>query len=374
MDILNTITKKLGGMFSSKSKDSVFGIDVGGSAIKVVQIRKKGGKAVLETYGSVALGPYGEEKKDVGQSIHLSKEALLKALIDVIRESNVTTTNAMMAIPASAALVFVIDLPPAVDERNLASVVPTEARRYVPVPISEVKLDWWPIPNVTLQSPEQSNTSTPPVKSEVLVAAVRNETITDFQTLGREAGLAMDSMEIEFFSSARAGIARDLRTVALLDIGASHTKLVIIEHGVVHDVHVINRGGQDITKALATSFSIPFSEAESIKRKLGITENALPEHKERIRESIDFIFSDVKNVMTQYEQKHNCTIDRIAISGGSALLPGLAEYMSTSFSYEIGFVDPFSNLEVPQFLTEVLKESGPEFAVAIGLAMRELGE
>src|SRR3989338_10070090 len=271
MDIFNTISKKIGGIFIGKSKDSVFGVDVGGSAIKVVQIKKKGGKAVLETYGSVALGPYGEEKKDVGQAIHLPKEALLKAFVDVIRESNVTTTNAIMAIPASAALVFVIDLPPAVDQKNLAGVIPTEARRYIPVPISEVKLDWWPIPNVDVRGPENENaTPNAPVKTEVLVAAVRNETISDFQELIREAGLSMDAMEIEFFSSIRSGASRDLRTVAFLDLVASHTKLMILDHSVVRDVHVINRGGQDITKSLATSFSIPFAEAESIKRKNGM--------------------------------------------------------------------------------------------------------
>ena len=85
-------------LFKRDTVESVVGIDIGTSAIKVVQLRRKGGKAVLETYGTLALGPYA--KGDVGQVTNLSAEDLAKAMTDTLRESNVTSSNCAIAIPA----------------------------------------------------------------------------------------------------------------------------------------------------------------------------------------------------------------------------------------------------------------------------------
>ena len=97
-------------MFSSdKSTQSVLGIDIGSSAIKVVQLKKKGGKAVLETYGAISLGPYG--KTDIGAITNLQTDDIVKALLDVMRESNVTVRSGIISIPSSSSLIFTISLP-----------------------------------------------------------------------------------------------------------------------------------------------------------------------------------------------------------------------------------------------------------------------
>ena len=131
-------------LFSKQSK-SVLGIDIGSSSIKMVQLRKKGGHAILETYGELALGPY--TGKPVGEAVNLPLEKIIEAINDMLKEKevNITTRVSGIAIPFASSLMAVIEMP-AVPQKQLAQMVPLEARKYVPVPISEVALDWYIIP------------------------------------------------------------------------------------------------------------------------------------------------------------------------------------------------------------------------------------
>src|SRR3989338_2789059 len=126
------------------SADSVIGIDVGSAYLKVVQLRRKSGRAVLETYGSLALGPYAG--LEIGRATHLPTQKISEALRDLMREAHVTSSHAGVAIPFEASLVTPIEMM-VTSERELETAVPIEARKYVPVPISEVNLDWWVIPD-----------------------------------------------------------------------------------------------------------------------------------------------------------------------------------------------------------------------------------
>src|SRR3989338_8252579 len=83
----------------NKSGESVVGVDIGTSSIKVVELRKKGGRAVLETYGTLSLGSYAE--MPMGSVTNLSVEQTVKALADIIRESNVTAKQAVFSVPSS---------------------------------------------------------------------------------------------------------------------------------------------------------------------------------------------------------------------------------------------------------------------------------
>src|SRR3989338_6868032 len=131
-------------MFGGSGEESAVGIDIGSSAIKVVEIKKKKGKAVLETYGSITLGPYAGG--EVGTVTNLPIEKVIEALKEVLKQSGTVTSSAALAIPVQSALIFSLELPPGVGEGELAQVVPTEARKYIPVPIDEVSIDYFLLP------------------------------------------------------------------------------------------------------------------------------------------------------------------------------------------------------------------------------------
>ncbi|HVU80280.1 MAG TPA: pilus assembly protein PilM, partial [Candidatus Paceibacterota bacterium] len=95
-------------MFSQEAK-SVLGVDIGTSAIKVVQLRRDKGKVILETYGAISLGPYAGV--EIGRATSLPADKIAEALKDVIREANVTTQDAAISIPYASSLISIIKLP-----------------------------------------------------------------------------------------------------------------------------------------------------------------------------------------------------------------------------------------------------------------------
>jgi type IV pilus assembly protein PilM len=362
----------LEGLFEKKT-DSVVGVDFGSSAIKLVQLKKRGGRAVLETYGELSLGPYAGI--ETGRATNLPVEKRVEALRDLMREANVTTKSAGLSIPLSATLLSLIEVP-TLDEKRMAEMVPIEARRYIPVPISEVTLDWWVIPQSQepLAAPEgvldhQQDQN----KSEVLLVAILNDAIARNKRIAQDLNLENVFYEIEIFAAARAALDQGIHPVMVLDMGAGSTKLYLVEHGIVKDSHIINRGSQDITLALASTLSIPIAQAEETKRAIGLSK--APEHK-AIHDAISIvlgnILSEASRVMLTFEKRTNKTLSKVVLTGGGAVLKGFVEEAQIFFKTETVAATPFEKVVAPAFLADILKTIGPEFAVAMGIALRKL--
>ena len=374
--VLKGLAGKLGGILKSAKGGSVIGIDVGASAIKVVQIKKEGAKAVLETYGSISVAPYADGV--VGQVMPVPEEALVKALLDLFKEANVTAKNSAMSIPASASLVFLVELPGNVDEKQLPEIIHNEARRYIPVPITEVSMDWWlvpkrPLDDVNDDSNKPSRQDIKDEKTKVLVAAIHNEALEKYKSLVNDAKIDTDFFEIEMFGSVRSTLGQDLGTNMIFDMGASKTKISIVDRGVIQDFHIINRGSHDITTALVTALSVNFHDAETMKKEYGLYDNPKqPKASEVIKGVLDYILFESSNVVLNYEKKYNKSIGKVVMIGGGVLLKGIMDAAQKKFNTETELGNPFKRIEAPAFLETVLSESGPEFAVAAGLALRKL--
>lgn len=360
------------------SGDSAVGVDIGSSAIKVVEIKRKGGKAMLETYGAIALGPYAGE--EAGRVTNLPVEKVVLALQEVLKQSDVTTSTLALSIPVQSSLIFTIELPAQIKDSEIAAIVPTEARKYIPVPITEVSIDYFVLPkkeesfaemNTDMTNAESATASGD--KINVLVVATQNDEVAKYRSIISGCNLSASFLEIEIFSSIRANFEHELSPVLLVDFGASRTKLSIIEFGMVKSYHTIDRGGADITNSISKSLSISFVEAEKMKKEFGLFGNTAEKSlADIIKVHIDYIFSETNNVLLGYGKKDNRTISKIIFTGGGALLKGLVEVAVNNFQAEIEIGHPFSKVTAPAFLDKVLLTMGPEFAVALGLALRKL--
>jgi type IV pilus assembly protein PilM len=353
---------------------SVLGIDVGSSAIKVVQLGEKNGRAVLENYGALALGPYAD--LDVGQATNLSKAKLKEALSDLLREANISVKKAAMSIPMGLTLLSLVEVPK-VDKKKLDSMIPIQARKLIPVPISEVMLDYWVLPerkedqDAYLDDKASAKQLAP--KLEVLIAGIHNETINKYREIKEGAGLQSYLYEIDIFSAIRAVVGRDDNLVMVVDMGAGTTKLAIVEAGILRMQHIINMGSQDISVTLSKSLSVSVTEGEKIKRELGLTGqyNGI-DVANAASMPLNHIFSQLNKVLLGYRKRTGHQVKKIILSGGGALLKGLPELAGKNVEAEIVVSEPFSRIETPVFLENTLKEAGPEFAVAIGLAIKAL--
>lgn len=372
----------LSGLFSlggKQSEGSVIGVDIGTSSAKVVQLRSSRGVAVLETYGEIALGPYADQP--IGKVVKLSPEKTAEALADLMKEANVTAKAAGISIPFSSSLVSILDLPK-VDAESLKRIVPIEARKYIPVPVSEVSLDWFVIPQdeATDSAFDQLETKTKiqAKGQEILLVAIQNQTLQAYQQIMGTVGLTAGFYEIEIFSAIRSALGHGLAPIMIVDFGASTTKMYVIERGIVRMTHLLTIGGQQITETLGRTMNWEFDKSERVKREKGlISSSAYAEDenariKEALLSTLSRVFSEVNRVLLSYGQRYNKNVSSVVLTGGGASLPGIVDAAKESLNAQVSLADPFSHTEAPAFLGDVLREIGPAFSVSLGLGLRKL--
>lgn len=363
--------------FWAKSK-SVVGVDIGSSSIKVVQLRKEKEQAILETYGELATGPYA--KRTIGQIVQLSEEMAMTMLTDLFRESGVKTKEAVVAIPMKSSFITLVKLP-MVAGKNTEDMIQFEARKYIPVPLSEVEMDWSildesePAESSDIQvSKKEKQKNNPKARLvNALLVVIHKNILQKYKGIFTKLGLKIKSFEIETFSSLRSSVFHQIAPVAVIDLGALTTKMGIVDKGVLKSSRAIDKGSQEITSTISKSLGISFERAEEMKRKVGMSNK--PEYKELVRviESVlSIIFIEVQQFMANYRNKHGDSVSKVVLTGGGSLLEGIMDMAVKNLGVEVVLSDPFSKTGYPVFLQGTLKKIGPSFSVAVGLALRGL--
>ncbi len=338
-------------------RSGVLGIDIGTSSIKVVQLKDVKGVPTLETYGELQLGPY--EGIDLGRGTHLPTPKLVEALIDILREAGATAKDATFALSYNASFTTTIQIP-TLEQEKLGTMVPVEARKYIPVSLSKVELNWFPL----AIHPEEKTTS-------VLVSAIYNEAQERYNNIMSGSALKVVLSEIEIFSMIRSVLAPTDDVVAILDCGASSTRLCIVKKGVVVKTHSIILSGVELTSALAKNLAIEFKNAENLKREVGLRGK---ESDARIQKTVISTFErglrEIHTVIKRYEEEDKVTVQKVVLCGSGALLKGMEVYIQDMFSRPVVHANSFSKVAYPAFLEDTLTQAGPTFAVAVGVALR----
>lgn len=340
----------------------VVGLDIGSASVKLVQLRFEKERALLETYGEVAAGPY--QDAPIGKVVSLGEDRLGEMIRDVWQESGASARKVIVGVPLRNSFVTFIDLPQ-MSERELARAIPFEARKYIPLPLSEVEIDWWPVSPLANKEEEGLESLT------VLLTAVQKETVSAYQRVVGKAQLSLAGFEIEIFSVARVAASAFRSSLIVLDIGAANTKTAIIDRGALRMARTINKGSQAWTLALSHTLGVDFERAEAMKRELGIQKRPETEQIRRaLTPLIDTIFDEIRRFQGEYERKFQRTIDKIVLAGGGALLPGLLDYAVEHFRREVFYADAFANISYPPLLSSIVSQLGASFAQAVGLALR----
>jgi len=346
------------GLFARRPR-SVVGIDIGAYSTKLVQLRYEGERAILETYGELLTGEYLKRAGPVGSGfLRFLDEDIAALLKDAIRESNVTAGEAVLSIPASAGFIVAVSFPP-ISPKEIQSAVPLEARKYVPIPLSEVILDW----NV-LETGEQRD------KIEVVLVAVPKDVVGKFKRIADLAGIKARALEVETFSVVRSLIGRDHIPTAIINLGHRSTTLSLVDRGQLKASHHFNRGTQELTRALERGLQLTPDRAETLKRDVGLSEKW--EEKEIasvLAPLVETIFADVRHAIQIHNQKAERKIQKINLTGGGAQLKGIVELAASRLGVEVTRGNPFQRLMVPPLIQPTLREISSSFSVAVGLAL-----
>lgn len=352
-------------MASFNPKQSFIGVDIGASSIKAVQLGDDNQRPRLMTYG------YLEQATDLIKSdTPASREAAISALKTLVRESRITTTKAIAALPSFTVFSSIISLP-LMTRKELNSAVRWEAKKFVPMPIDDLVLDWKLLKEAHELKPPAGQA---PKNLRVLITAAPKSLVKRYIDVFRAAGLQIVNLETEALALERSLIGTDPAPVMVVDIGASATDIAVIVDGIPLINRSIDVGGNTMTKSIAQSLNIDLDRAEQFKRDFGLS--TAQQGTTQIPKTIEFVLSSIVNeirfVLNLYRNQNAGPLQHIVLSGGSAFLLNLPEFLEKSVSIKTFVGDPWARVVYPVELKPALQEIGPRFAVATGLAMREL--
>ncbi len=372
-------------MFGSNNY-SYLGIDLGSSSIKVVELMNVKGRPRLMTYGFTEknISNIG----DTGLISDVNEAALI--LQDILKKSKTTSTKVVAALPNYSVFTSILTLP-ALNKKELAAAISWEAKKIIPLPLEEIILDWKiieefetggargqdsPLLDKSVMqdtNPLKKIFSKPQKSVKILLTGASKSLIKKYVDIFAKANLNLLSLETESFALIRSLLGSDKSTIMLIDMGASTSSVTIVKGGIPVLTRSLELGGQSITKAVSSALNVTMERAEQFKQDLALdaetSENSLPK---TVEQSFAPILNEIKYTFNLYNEGNTAKIEKIVLTGGTALMGHLTGYLANYFNINVYIGDPFSRVIFPTDLKPVLDRVGARFAVSVGLAMREI--
>jgi len=366
------------GLFASKM--SYLGVDIGTSSIKIVELLNENGRPRLLTYG------FTEKKLNEGSlSTTPAVEDVARAIVDVVTKSRAGGKKVITALPNFSVFTSILTMP-YLSKKELPAAISWEAKKIIPTPLEDIILDWKVIeeieprpegvPDANAAQSVQSIKrifSKPHKNLKILLTGANKKLVKRYIDIFHQAGLSLLSLETESFALIRALVGSDKTTTMIIDLGATTSSLVVVDSG----VPVLNRsmeiGGLALTRAISTSLNVNLERAEQFKQDLSLdqetADNALPG---TVEKAFDPILKEIVFTVNLYQGQHDKKIEKVILTGGTALLGHLSSYLETILQVNTVVGDPWARVIYPVELRPVLDRLGSRFAVAIGLAMRNI--
>lgn len=355
------------GFFSKKSsRQSYIGVDLGMSGIKVVELLNEKGRARLVTY-AYADYPDMRAERNYTEGTGASG-ALLKRMLT---QSKTTTKKAIGALPISAVFSSIISVPGG-NEKDLKEAINWQAKKLIPMPLEEISLDSKVLDGAGGGGEDKKKVT------RVLLTGAPTSLVTKYVEILTNAALEPLALETEAFAQIRSLVGKDRSTVMVVDIGAIRTNLTVVEKGIPFLSRSIASGGVAITTTIASTLGIPFEQAETMKRDIKAmqafapTGDLSPILQTLLKPILDEIKYSFNLYQGQTEGGVQKRIEKIIVTGGSAMLPRLPEFLTGLMNVNTYLGDPWARVVYPEDLRPVLEDIGSRFAVAVGCAMRDI--
>jgi type IV pilus assembly protein PilM len=366
------------------SSKSGVGLEIGSSSFRVAELQGSSQSPTLTNCGFVKV-PRGAV---VGGEI-VDTEVVSYTLSELWRKVGLREKKVIIGIGNQKVVIRVIELP-YMEKQELKSALQFQAQDYIPIPIEEVILDYEVIDEFTRESGERM--------LQVLLVAAQREMIQNVVQAAEGAGLKPEVIDVSAFAISRVllppqpepSLAEEPKvpeTVALVNVGAGISSVVIVEGRVVRFARVIALAGDDWTEAIADSFGITFEEAEELKVKIGLPPlvgdrfmnlpSELLDKAEMVQDVLErevtrFI-GEVKRSFDYYLAQSPVEIKRVLVTGGAAKLKHFVSYLEKALEVEVSYGKPLERVQLsPRLSREALEEDELSLAIPIGLALRGL--
>jgi type IV pilus assembly protein PilM len=351
---------KWAGNINLKNWSEILGLDIGSSAVKIVALRKAGARYLAVAAAITEIAANGDG--DYHARAHTAR-AIRECLAQII----VKRRLAVCGVSGPEVAVRDFELP-SLSADEIAGAVSLEASQVCPFPAEDSAIDYQLIPNGSDHT------------KGILVAAT-NTLVADKKQLAKDARLRCVLMDVDGLAllNCFTGLANSDRkngtgrTVAILNVGGSHTTLAIMDADGRPFVRDIAHAGDEITGQIAAETG---TTVEIVKKALSGDSAALDQSfAEALEEACRKLIVDVCETLRYYTaQDKSAAVDRLLVCGGFALAAGFVELLDSQLGTECSLWNPFHQMHCnrrPNY-QDVFTKKGPALAVAAGLAMRSI--
>lgn len=340
-----------------KAVGNFFALDIGTSAVRVVELRHSGHGWNLVHYGELPIDVRLSES-----TADRDKKALGEAIAKVVAESGIHAKDIAIGVPSSKMFASVVEVPN-VSKAELNATIKYSAENYVPMKADEAKIDW----AVIGQSP------TDPNKIEVLVASVLNSFTESRLDLLESLGLNVIAIEPDSLAIARSLVPDGVVDGRLLiDMGDNSTDLVITLGTAPRLIRSVPIGFSTFARMAKQNLNIDQQQAEQILRKFGVSPDKLEGQVARaVSTAVDQFNGEVQKSLKFFASKYTgSSVGAILTSGYALTIPGLANDISDKSGVAVQAATPWQHVNVPAEMQAGLVPISSEFGVAVGLAER----
>ncbi len=349
-------------MFFDSSKKSFLGIDIGVNSIKLIELINDNHIARLRTYG------YIDHEVDIVRSDKEEDfEKTVEAIKFIIRKSKALSSKVVASLPNYSVFSSVINIP-ALNKKDLTEAIHIEAKKFIPVPLSEVVLNWQILgdaPINSLSKEEKVN------NYKILLTAAPKNIVTKFVNIFKSSGLELITLDIESFAIIRSLIGNDNSVSMVCNIGDSVSSVLVIKEGIPIVNRSIDFGGNKITQNISKVLNIESKQAEQFKKDQGLSGDLNDGISKIIANSLQPIVDEIKYALNIFQNQSSDVVEKIILTGGSSQLSGISNFISEKFNKRTFLGNPWARVDYPEELFPILQEIGPKFAISIGLAQKE---
>jgi type IV pilus assembly protein PilM len=344
---------------------SVVGLDIGSSAVKLVELKDRKGSFALQKTAIETLSP----EAIVDGSI-MDSSLVVEAIHRLNDQAKVKNPNFATSLSGHSVIIKKIQVP-AMSQEELAESIQWEAEQYIPFDINDVRLDY-----VVL-----SDAAPGEGQMDVLLVAVKRDKVNDYMSVISQAGRTPALVDVDAFAVQNCYEVNydldPLKVVALVNMGAAVTNLNILARGQSVFWRDISFGGNQFTEALQREYNLSFDQAETLKRGQAVDRYSPAE----ARPVLDAVSGEMASEIQKTFDFFAATsaegpVDELVVSGGCALTPNLLQILRERFGVPVELMDPFRRVQVREsdFDAEWLRSVAPMLAVTVGLAIRKVGE
>lgn len=341
------------------------GFDIGASSIRIIELSGFSNKVKLINYGEIeSQGNFQTPFMTLDQSnLFLAEDNVTKAIKEVLHGMKTKTKEAIFSLPDFSTFFVTFDLPKMDEAKELPQAVQFEAKKYIPIPMRNITLDWQIIEHFKKEDGSDF--------FKILTVAIPNEVIDQYQRVATNCQLKLLGFEPEAFGLYRSLTKGSANPVCIIDIGMNSTTINIIDENTVKISHSINFSGSQLTSKIAKDLGISLDQAEELKLKHGIS-GTDQKTKDSVMPLVNMLVQETDRTFREFQREAHKDVCRIILSGSSAFMAGFADHFSTQFKCDekLEIANPFSKLVHPLQLKEKLKTMGPRYAVAVGMALR----